>query len=66
MLNVSGNLNVLNNKINFEEIFLNDNYKASKEDLIYFKKNFEEIIFDKGFQEMFNLKKIKKFILEVS
>ena len=66
MLNVKGNLNVLNDKINFDKILLNDNYQASEEDLIYFKKNFEEIIFDKGFQEMFNLKKIKKFILEVS
>ena len=66
MLTVKGNLNILNNKINFEEIFLNNNYKASKEDLMYFKKNFEDIVFDKGFKEMFSLKKIKRFILEVS
>ena len=66
MLNVKGNLNLLNNKINFEEILLKDNYEASKEDLIYFKKNFEDIILDKGFNEMFSLKKIKKFILEIS
>ena len=40
-LTVKGNLNLLNNKINFEEVRLNENYEASKEDLLFFKKNFE-------------------------
>jgi hypothetical protein len=64
-LYAKGNLNILNKKINFKEINLND-YKASKEDLIYFKENFENILFDKSFLEIFELKKIKKFILNIS
>ncbi len=66
LLTTKGNLNLFNNKINFKEILLNNNYKASKEDLKYFKKVFEYTIFDKGVLEMFSLKKIKKFILEIS
>jgi hypothetical protein len=65
-LNVKGNLNILNKKINFKEILMNDNYEASKEDLRYFKDTFENIVFDKSFLEIFNLKKINKFILEIS
>ena len=65
-LNVEGNINILNNKINFENITMNQSYKASKEDLKYFKQSFENIIFDKNFLNIFNLKKIKDFILEIS
>ena len=65
-LNVSGNFNILNKKVNFKKINLNDNYLASKEDLKYFKETFENIFFDEEFIKIFNLKKIKKFILEVS
>ena len=63
---IKGNLNVLNNKINFDEIEMNSNYKATSEDLEYFKKTFEEILFDQNFIKIFNLEKIKKFILEIS
>ena len=45
---------------------MNNNYKASKEDLKFFKKKFENILFDKSFLEIFDYKKIKKFILEIS
>ncbi len=65
-LNVSGNLNILNKKINLKKINMNDNYKASKEDLIYFKGAFENILFNENFIEIFSLKKIKKFILEIT
>ena len=54
------------NKINFDEIEMNSNYKATPEDLEYFKKTFEEILFDQNFIKIFNLEKIKKFILEIS
>ena len=37
-----------------------------KEDLKYFKESFENILFDENFLEIFNLKKIKTFILEIS
>ena len=65
-LKVTGNLNILNKKINFTKILLNQDYKATKEDLKYFKRIFENIILDEGFIEIFNLKKIKKFVLEIS
>ena len=65
-LEINGNLNVLNNKVNFENIKLRSGYKASEEDLKYFKSTFESIIFDQTFIQMFKISKIKKFILEIS
>ena len=65
-LNVEGNLNILNRKINLKKLSMNKNYKASKEDLKFFKEKFENILFDKSFLEIFDYKKIKKFILEIS
>jgi hypothetical protein len=65
-LNINGVLNILNKKINFQSILGNGNYEASKEDLRYFKNTFENILFDKDFLSIFDIKKIKKFILEVS
>ena len=64
-LNFEGNLSILNKKIYFSKIHTNKNYDASKEDLI-FLKSFEKILFNESFLEIFNLKKIKKFIKEVS
>ena len=61
-----GSLNLINKKINFENITINDNYKASKEDLKYFKNMFEDILFDKNFFKIFSLNKIKDFIIEIS
>ena len=65
-LNVKGYLNILNKKINFKDISLNENYKASNEDLNYFKENFENILFNENFLGIFNFDKIKKFITEIS
>ena len=61
-----GNLNILNNKINLKNIMINDDYVASKNDLKYFKDSFEAVFFKKNFFEIFNLKKVKLFVLEVS
>ena len=66
MLNVGGNINVLNNKINFKNITASQGYEASAEDLNYFKQSFENILFDKDFSGIFNFKKIKDFIIEIS
>ena len=63
-LNLNGNLNIYNNKINFEKI-QTDNYIATEEDLKYFKTTFENIIFDKSFIDIFILSKIRKFISEI-
>ena len=65
-LNVSGNLNILNNKINFDFIEINKKFLSSEEDLKYYKKTFQDILFDKDFLDIFNLSKIKKFIIEIS
>ena len=45
---------------------MNDSYTASKEDLIYFKESFENILIDGNFLKNFNLKKFKMFIKEIS
>ena len=42
------------------------NYEASKEDLKYYKELFENILFDENFFKIFNSKKIKEFITELS
>ena len=65
-INVKGNINIFNNKINFKNILMNDNYKAKEEDLNYFKQVFETILFDKDFFGIFNFLKIRNFILEIS
>ena len=65
-LNVTGNVNVLNNKINFKKIIMNEDYMASKEDLNYYKQSFESILFNTDFIGIFDLDNIKDFILEIS
>ena len=65
-LDISGNLNIINKKINLKKVAFNNKYYATKEDLKYFKDAFESILFDENFLAIFNLKKIKKFILEIS
>jgi hypothetical protein len=65
-LDIDGNLNLLNNKINFYKINMNKDYVASKEDLKYFKDTFESVLFNEDFKNIFNLNKIKEFILEIS
>ena len=65
ILKMRGNFNILNNKINFQNISANKNYDASKEDLRYFKETFETIFLDRNFIEIFDLKKIKELIIEI-
>ena len=65
-LDVNGHLNILNNKINFGSIKINQDYIATKDDLSFFKKSFENILFNQNFVNIFNLHKIKNFIDEVS
>ena len=65
-LNVNGNINIFNNKINFKNITMNQDYESSKEDLNYFKQSFETIFFEKDLLSIFKFEKIKKFILEIS
>ena len=65
-LGIKGNLSTLNKKINLKKITFNEDYKASKEDLKYFKETFENIVLDRNLLDLLNLKKIKAFIIEVS
>ena len=64
-LNIKGNLNILNKKANFDLIKMNENYIASEEDLKYFKKTFEKIIFNQHFFKIFDLVKIKQLVREI-
>ena len=45
---------------------MNENYKATNEDLKYFKNVFEKILFNTNFIEIFKLSKIRKLIYEIS
>ena len=63
-IKAKGNLNILNNKINFNQISLNEK-NSNKEDLKYFKNSFENIFFEKSVLGIFDLKKIKNYILEI-
>ena len=66
-LNVIGSLNILSQKINFKSISVDKNdYKASKEDLLYFKNIYERILIDGNLINIFDKKKIKEFIREMS
>ena len=65
-IEAEGNLSILNKKINFKKILVNENYKASKEDLKYFKETFENLLLKNFSLENFNLNNIKDFILEIS
>ena len=63
---IGSKINILNNKINFKNITMNQSYNASNEDLNYFKQSFEAILFNQDFLSIFELDKIKEFILEIS
>ena len=65
-LKFKGKVNILNRKVKFDLIEVNENFKASKEDLNYFKTSFENILFDQNFINIFNRKKIRKFLQEIS
>ena len=65
-LKVRGNLNILNRKVNLKNISTSDGYVASKEDLKYFKDTFENIIIDKNLIGIFEFKKVREFIIEIS
>ena len=58
-------LTILNNKVNFDNITMNNNYNAPEEDLQYFKEIFENLVFNKKFQNIFELQKIRSFLKEI-
>ena len=64
-LNIEGSLNLLNKKINFNKINIDQGYTANTEDIKYFKDAFERILFNEGFFKIFNKNKIKEFLIEI-
>ena len=64
-LKVKGNVNIIKRKINFDNIFINNSYNATEEDLNYFKETFQNIVFDEDFFAIFKLVKFKNFIKEI-
>ncbi len=65
ILKMIGSINLINKKINISEVSNNKGYMANKEDLKYFKDNFEIYLFDKSFFGIFKKDKVKNFILEI-
>jgi len=64
-LKVLGSINLLNKKINFQDISSNNGYIANEEDKIFFKNKFENILYDTNFFNIFKKNKIKNFLLEI-
>ena len=62
---IKGNFNLFKKKVNFLKIQMNDDYKASEEDLKFFKALFENVLIDKNALDIFNKNKLKKFINEI-
>ncbi len=60
-----GSLNIINNRINFKTIKVDNKNYTNEEDLEYFKIKFEEILLDEGLLRIFNKDKIKNFLLEI-
>jgi hypothetical protein len=65
-MQIQGNISIFKNKITFKSVSMNESYNASNEDLEYFKKSFQNIVFNESFLDIFDLKKIKDFILDIS
>ena len=64
-LNAQGKINIKRKKMIFHKITINE-IVTSNNDLEYYNNTFENIFFDKNVYGNFSLKKIRKFIMEVS
>ena len=64
-LNIEGSLNLLNKKINFRRIKINNDENITEADLKYLKETFENILFNDDFFSIFRMNKIKEFLIEV-
>ena len=64
-LKIKGNLDLIRKKINFLNIEMNDTYKASGNDLDFFKSSFEKFFLTKSLLDNFNKENINKFIFEI-
>ena len=65
-IKITGNLNLINQKINFDSIIMNKKNRLNEETLNIIKLLSRIYFLTKTFLKIFDLKKIKKFILEIS
>ena len=64
-LKIKGNLDLIKKKINFLNIEMNNSYKATENDLNFFKNSFEKFFLTKSLLDTFNKENINKFIVEI-
>ena len=64
-LSVLGSLNLVNRKINFKEISIDNKMIISKENKIIYKMVFEKLLLRDGFPNMFKKDNIKEFLIEI-
>ena len=58
-------INLSLNKIYIKEVILNKEEKFNEEDILYYKKAFENLVIKDDVFEIFNIRKIRQFILEI-
>ena len=56
---------IFNKKINFEKISTDKKYIFKEEDINFFKRTFERVLFNEGFLNIFRVNKIRDFFLEI-
>ena len=64
-LKVLGSLNLVNRKINFKEISIDNKTIISKENKIIYKMVFEKLLLRDGFSNMLKKNNIKEFLIEI-
>ena len=65
-INILGVLNLTSKKINFNKIKINNVLEAREENIKFFKEKFESIVIKNNVLDIFDSKKIKSFIREIS
>ena len=64
-IDLKGSINIGTKKINFKRIHINKDYVANEEDLRYYENNFKTILYQDGFFQLFNKRKIREFLTEI-
>ena len=64
-IDITGSLNILENKINFKKIIIAEQNEATQEDLKFYANSFQNILINKNIFDIFDYDKIKDFILEI-
>ena len=64
-LSVTGSINLLNKKISFKKIIIDETKTMNEEDLQFYKESFENILFNKSFFKIFKKEKIKDYLIAI-